>query len=71
MLVMVAPEEAARGVDAVTVARKGAAVLGGSGGGKGHMAQAGGRNPEKLEEALRSAISEATRLLVSAFGARA
>ncbi len=71
LLVMVAPEEAARGVDAVTVARKGAAVLGGSGGGKGHMAQAGGRNPEKLEEALRSAISEATRLLVSAFGARA
>jgi len=41
-----------RGLKAGDVVREVAQVAGGSGGGKPHMAQAGGRDPEKLEEAL-------------------
>ncbi|MGI6643802.1 MAG: alanine--tRNA ligase [Bacillota bacterium] len=68
LLVMVSEEEAARGVDAVTIVRKGASSLGGSGGGKRHMAQAGGRHPEKINESMQEAVSEAVRLLVEAYG---
>ena len=41
-----------RGVKAGDVVREVAQVAGGSGGGKPHMAQAGGRDPDKLDEAL-------------------
>ncbi len=42
----------ARGVKAGDLVREIARVLGGSGGGRPNMAQAGGPNPEKLGEAL-------------------
>jgi alanyl-tRNA synthetase len=32
-----------------------ASVAGGSGGGKPHLAQAGGKDPSKIDEAVRSA----------------
>jgi alanyl-tRNA synthetase len=44
-----------RGLDAVKVVREAAALVGGGGGGRPTMAQAGGRDPEKLREALARA----------------
>jgi alanyl-tRNA synthetase len=44
-----------RGVDAVKVVREAAALVGGGGGGRATMARAGGREPEKLGEALARA----------------
>jgi alanyl-tRNA synthetase len=44
-----------RGLDAVQVVREAAALVGGGGGGRPTMAQAGGRDPEKLREALARA----------------
>ena len=41
-----------RGIRAGDVVREVARLAGGSGGGKPHMAQAGGRDPEKLDDAL-------------------
>ncbi len=45
----------ARGLDAVQVVRAAAAFVGGGGGGRPGMARAGGKNPEKLPEALQAA----------------
>jgi alanyl-tRNA synthetase len=44
-----------RGLDAVQVVREAAALVGGGGGGRPTMAQAGGREPDKLPEALAQA----------------
>jgi alanyl-tRNA synthetase len=44
-----------RGLDAVKVVRDAAALVGGGGGGRPTMARAGGREPEKLPEALARA----------------
>ena len=44
-----------RGLDAVQWARAAAAVMGGGGGGRADLAQAGGKQPEKLAEALETA----------------
>ncbi|MEO8290116.1 MAG: alanine--tRNA ligase [Gaiellaceae bacterium] len=44
-----------RGLDAVKVVRDAAALIGGGGGGRATMARAGGRDPEKLAEALAQA----------------
>jgi alanyl-tRNA synthetase len=44
-----------RGLDAVKVVRAAAALVGGAGGGRPTMAQAGGREPEKLPDALAQA----------------
>jgi alanyl-tRNA synthetase len=46
-----------RGLSAATVVREAAAVVGGGGGGRDDAAQAGGREPEKLDEALETARS--------------
>jgi alanyl-tRNA synthetase len=55
-LVSLASKEAvAKGVSAATLVREAAAVVGGGGGGRDDMAQAGGRDPSKLEEALAAA----------------
>ena len=48
----VAPELVARGVKAGAVVKCAAGVVGGGGGGRDTIAQAGGREPEKLDEAL-------------------
>jgi alanyl-tRNA synthetase len=60
----VAPAAVERGVKAGDVVRAAAEVAGGGGGGRDTMAQAGGRDPEKLPEALataRAAIEQALR----------
>ena len=51
----VAPELVGRGVKAGDVVRAAAQVAGGGGGGRDTMAQAGGRDPEKLPDALATA----------------
>jgi alanyl-tRNA synthetase len=51
----VAPAAVERGVKAGEVVRAAAEVVGGGGGGRDTMAQAGGRDPEKLPEALTTA----------------
>jgi alanyl-tRNA synthetase len=50
-----------RGLSAAEVVKQAAAVIGGGGGGRDTMAQAGGKHPEKLDEAL-----EAARLAIEA-----
>jgi alanyl-tRNA synthetase len=44
-----------RGLDAVKVVREAAALVGGGGGGRATMARAGGREPDKLPDALARA----------------
>jgi alanyl-tRNA synthetase len=44
-----------RGLSAAAVVKEAAQVIGGGGGGRDTMAQAGGRSPEKLGEALETA----------------
>ncbi len=62
LVVRVAPALVERGVKAGAVVKAAAEVAGGGGGGRDTMARAGGRDPEKLDEALaaaRSAIESA------------
>ena len=51
-----------RGLDAVQVVRQAAALVGGGGGGRPTMARAGGKDPEKLGDAL----AEAEKVLLDA-----
>jgi alanyl-tRNA synthetase len=55
LAVAVAPQVVDRGVRAGEIVRLAAPVIGGGGGGRDTMAQAGGKNPEKLADALQSA----------------
>jgi alanyl-tRNA synthetase len=62
LLASVAPELVARGVKAGAIVKLAAEIVGGGGGGRDTLAQAGGRDPEKLEQAIdaaREAISAA------------
>ena len=52
LVAMATPDLVDRGVDAAAIARQAAAVMGGGGGGSAATAQAGGRSPEKLDDAL-------------------
>ena len=53
LVAMVTPDLVDRGVHAGNLSRDTAKVMGGGGGGRPEMAQAGGRQVEKLDEALR------------------
>ena len=53
LVATVTPDLVDRGLHAGNLARDTAKVMGGGGGGRPEMAQAGGRNVEKLDEALR------------------
>ena len=53
-----------------TIVKAAAQVVGGGGGGRDNMAQAGGRDPEKLPEALAAARAEIERALAGDAGAR-
>ena len=55
LLVSASPGAVERGVKAGAIVKAAAAVVGGGGGGRDTMAQAGGRDPEKLPEALETA----------------
>jgi len=51
---MVTPDLVGKGFHAGEIVKQVAIVTGGSGGGKAHLAQAGGKDKEKLEDALKS-----------------
>ena len=63
LTVMVSQDLTGLGVDAVAIVRKGAKILGGSGGGKKHLAQAGGKNSREIDKALEIAAAEAAEIL--------
>ncbi len=52
LVTMVTADLVERGLNAGNIARNAAKLMGGGGGGRPEMAQAGGRQPEKLDEAL-------------------
>jgi len=52
---LVSEDAVGRGLSAAKLVREAAAVVGGGGGGRDDMAQAGGRDPAKLDEALSTA----------------
>ncbi|HEX6582665.1 MAG TPA: alanine--tRNA ligase, partial [Thermoleophilaceae bacterium] len=59
----VAPAVVERGVRAGEIVRAAAPVMGGGGGGRDTLAQAGGRDPEKLSDALAAARAEIEKAL--------
>ncbi len=63
LLVAATPGAVERGVKAGAVVKAAASVVGGGGGGRDNMAQAGGRDPEKLPDALAAARAEIERAL--------
>ena len=63
LLVAATPGAVERGVRAGAVVKAAALVVGGGGGGRDTMAQAGGREPEKLPDALKAAREEIERAL--------
>jgi alanyl-tRNA synthetase len=65
LVASVAPVLVARGVKAGAVVKVAAQVTGGGGGGRDTMAQAGGRDPQKLPEAIEVARAEITSTLAS------
>jgi alanyl-tRNA synthetase len=63
LLVAATPGAVERGVKAGAIVKAAAQVVGGGGGGRDTMAQAGGRDPGKLDEALATARAEIERAL--------
>jgi alanyl-tRNA synthetase len=59
----VSPSVVERGVKAGEIVRAAAPVMGGGGGGRDTLAQAGGRDPEKLSDALATARAEIEKAL--------
>ena len=57
-----------RGIRADAVVREIASVVGGRGGGRPHMAQAGVEDPERIDEALRMGREVVERLTREAGG---
>ena len=55
-----------RGLKAGDIVREVAKIAGGSGGGKAHQAQAGGRDPGKIDEALAAVVGIVQRRLAEA-----
>ncbi|MGO9488611.1 MAG: alanine--tRNA ligase [Solirubrobacteraceae bacterium] len=56
LIASVAPELVSRGVRAGEVVKAAAQVVGGGGGGRDTMAQAGGRDPDKLDQAIAAGL---------------
>jgi alanyl-tRNA synthetase len=67
LVVSVAPSLVERGLRAGAIVKAAAEVVGGGGGGRDTMAQAGGRSPEKLDQA----IAPARTMVENALGNRA
>ncbi len=65
LVAQVGPAVVEKGVRAGEVIREAAEVVGGGGGGRDTMAQAGGRQPEKLSDALATARGAVERALAS------
>jgi alanyl-tRNA synthetase len=60
---LVSADAVGRGLSAAKLVREAAAVVGGGGGGRDDMAQAGGRDPAKLDDALATARAAIEREL--------
>ncbi|HEX5929542.1 MAG TPA: alanine--tRNA ligase [Solirubrobacterales bacterium] len=60
---LVSEQGVGRGLSAAALVREAAGVVGGGGGGRDDMAQAGGRDPAKLDEALAAARAAVEREL--------
>ena len=65
LLAMVTPDVVARGVKAGDIVRETAAMVDGRGGGRADIAEAGGKDPEKLDEALAAVAALVGRGLVA------
>ncbi len=70
VIVMVTPDLYARGVRADALVRAVAARLGGTGGGRADLAQGGGRDAGRLQEALEAVPDDVRRLMEANAGAR-
>ena len=57
MLCAVTKQAADKGADAGAVIKKIAPIVGGGGGGRNDMAQAGGKDPSKISQALQEGIA--------------
>jgi alanyl-tRNA synthetase len=55
LVVLISKSAVGRGLSAAGIVREAAAIIGGGGGGRDDMAQAGGKDPAKLDEALAAA----------------
>jgi len=62
LLVRVTPDLVQKGIQAVAIVKEVGALIGGSGGGKADCAQAGGKNPAGLPEALEKATQLIAKL---------
>ena len=58
LVVSLAPALVQRGITAPAVVKSAAEIVGGGGGGRDTLAQAGGRDPDKLEQAIETAESQ-------------
>jgi len=58
LVVSLAPALVERGIKAPAVVKAAAKIVGGGGGGRDTLAQAGGRDPDKLQQAIAAAESE-------------
>ena len=63
VVIAVNDEARAKGISANALVKVAAGVLGGSGGGKPDLAQAGGKEPAKLPEAMKQAVATIEQLL--------
>jgi alanyl-tRNA synthetase len=63
LVVLVSKDAVARGLSAAAIVAEAAPIVGGGGGGRDEMAQAGGKDPARLDEALAAARSLVEREL--------
>jgi alanyl-tRNA synthetase len=63
LVVLVSKGAVARGLSAAEIVREAAPIVGGGGGGRDDMAQAGGKDPAKLDQALAAARAAIERKL--------
>ena len=63
LVAMLSPAAVERGLSAAAIVREAAAAIGGGGGGRDDAAQAGGREPERLDDALETARTAIERVL--------
>ena len=63
LLVMASDDAVAAGIHAGNIIKRMAPIVGGGGGGRPNMAQAGGKDASKIEEALAAGVEEAKNML--------
>jgi alanyl-tRNA synthetase len=63
LLVMASDDAVASGIHAGNIIKRMAPIVGGGGGGRPNMAQAGGKDASKIEEALAAGVEEAKNML--------